>query len=182
MKKNNAPSLVKYSLSIIANQLIAIVMSVFITTVIGFFSSGGFSLLRFILSLAVYVALLYSTSWRAGSSDENRVRLGYLSDNKFRGFIAGLIAAIPGIIFAVLAFVSESGYVLFFEFIGQDGVVVINRFLNLPMGELYQLIEGSPALNILFPMVIPVISGVSYILGRLGISIKQILIYKADEE
>lgn len=182
MKKKNAEALVKYSLRIVANQLIAIVISVFITTVMGFFLSGGFSFVRFILSLVIYLALLHSVSWRAGSSDENRVRIGYLSDNKFRGFIAGLIAAIPGIVFAVLAFLSESGRVSFFEFIGQDGVVVINRFLNQPIGELYQLIAGKPALNILFPLVIPVVSGVSYLLGRHGISIKQILIYKADEE
>ncbi len=182
MKKKNVSTLVKFSLGIIANQLIAIVISVFITTVIGFFSSGGFSFLRFILSFVIYIALLYSTSWRAGSSDENRVRLGYLSDNKLRGFIAGLIAAIPGIVFAVLAFLSESGRVSFFEFIGQDGVVVINRFLNQPIGELYQFIVGKPALNLLFPLVVPVISGISYILGRRGISIKQMLLYKADEE
>ncbi|MBR3848190.1 MAG: hypothetical protein IKM21_02740 [Oscillospiraceae bacterium] len=180
--KNNAWTFVKYALGIVVNQLIAIVMSVFVTTVIGFFSSDGLPFFRFILTSVIYVALLYSTSWRKGSSDENRVKLGYLSDNKLRGFIAGLLAAIPGIVLAVFAFLSESGYVSFFEFMGHDGVVVINRFLNLPIGELYQFIEGRPALNILFPMVIPVVSGISYILGRYGISVRQILIYKADKE
>lgn len=180
--KNNAWTFVKYALSIAANQLIAIVISVFITTVLGFFSSTGLQFFRFLLTSLIYIALLYSTSWRKGSSDENRVKLGHLSDNKFRGFFAGIVAAIPGIVLAVLAFLSECGHVSFFEFMGHDGVVVINRFLNLPIGELYQFIEGKSALNILFPMVIPVVSGVSYVLGRYGISVKQILIYKADKE
>ena len=183
MKKSNALSLIGYALNIVKNQFLAIVAAVLVTTIIGFFSSGGsLELLRFLICFVVYLLLLYVNSWHQGSSDTNRVKLGKIPDNKFRGFLAGLIASIPGIVFAVLAFLSESGYVLFFEFMGQDGIVVINRFINFPLGVLYPLIEGKPALNILFPLFSVIISGIAYILGRHYISIKQIIIYKPDEK
>ncbi len=183
MNRNKAPSLIGYSLSILINQFIAIVISVFVTTVIGFFSSGGFfEILRFLICFLIYFSLIYTNSWRAGSSDTNRIKLGMMPDNKLRGVNAGLVASIPGIVFAVLAFLSESGHFFFFELLEQDGAVLINRFMNFPIGALYALTGGKPALNFLFPLFVPIISGIAYICGRNGISLKQIILYKADEE
>lgn len=183
MNRNKTPSLIGYSFSVLMNQFVAIVISVFVTTVIGFFSSGeSLEILRFLICSLIYFALIYTNSWRAGSSDTNRIKLGIMPDNKLRGFLAGLIASVPGIIFAFLAFLSESGVFFFFEFLEQDGAVVINRFINFPIGVLYSALEGKPALNFLFPLFVPIVSGIAYVLGRSDISLKQIILYKADKE
>ncbi len=182
MKKNEIVSLLKFSGSILVNQFIAILISIFVTNIIAFFSPNGFGLLRFLFSFVIYVLLIYTLAWRRGESDANKVRLSKLYDNKFRGFIAGLLAALPLLIVAFLAFLSESGRVSFFELLGVDGITVINRFINLPIGDLYVFANERPILNLVFPFIIPVVSGVAYILGLFEISLKQILIYKADKE
>ncbi len=182
MKKNEILSLLKYAGSILANQFIAILVAFFVNNMIAFFAPNGLMLLRFLVPFIVYLVLLYTLSWSRGSSDANRIKLSMLYNNKFRGFIAGFIAALPSFVFAVLAFMSESGSASFFEFLGVDGVTAINRFINMPLGNLYVFANENPALNLVFPFFIPVLSGIAYILGINGISLRQILIYKADKE
>ena len=182
MKKNEIVSVLKYALSILSNQFLAIIVSFFVTNMISFFSPNGLMLLKFLIPFVVYLVLLYTSSWGRGSSDANRMRLSMLYNNKFRGFIAGFIAALPSFVFAVLAFISESGRASFFEFLGVDGVTAINRFINIPFGNLYLFANENPAINLIFPFFIPMISGIAYILGINEISLKQILLYKADSE
>lgn len=182
MMKNEILSVLRYAGSILAYQFIAIIVSFFVTNMISFFAPNGLMFLKFLISFIIYLLLLYTLSWGRGKSDANRMRLSLLYNNKGRGFIAGLVATLPSFIVALLAFMSESGSASFFEFLGIDGVTAINRFINLPLGNLYLLANEKPVMNLVFPLFIPVVSGIAYILGVYEISLKQILIYKADKE
>jgi len=182
MNKNELLSVLKLAGNLLLCQLVAVLATLFVTNLITFFSPNGLVLLRIIISVLVYTFLLYVAAWGQAQSDYNKTKTGKLHDNKLRGFVAGLVAALPFFVLALLAFLSESGKMSSFEFLGVDGITAINRFVNLPLGILYNFANGRPMLNFLFPMYMVVISGVAYLLGIFGISLKQIFLYKADEE
>ncbi len=172
----------KFAGTLIVGQFLALLCSLLILTIIGFFSKNGSGAFQSLLCLAVFVVIIYFDSWHKGSEDINKIKLGFIKKNIFKGMLAGLIAIIPSFLLALFAFFSESKNVIFFDFLGIDLFSAINRFWQLPLSFLFNLVNNKPVLNLLIPFFVPVISGVGYLFGLNRISIKQIMLYKGDEK
>ncbi len=181
MKKTNS-GIMGYAFSLIIDQLIAILVSLVATNIINFFAPSGSLLLNFIVCISVYFIICYSDSWSRGCSDSNRIRLGVITDNKLRGFLCGLVATIPGLVFAFFAFLAETGVASFYDVLGADIFTTINRLWHLPLGVLFRYVNEFPLLNFVYPMLLPIISGLGYILGLNEIRLKQIFIYKSTDD
>ncbi len=183
MKKTNS-GIIGYAFSLIIDQLIAIMVSLVATNIINFFAPSGSLLLNFIVCISVYFIICYSDSWSRGCSDRNRIKLGVISDNKLRGFLYGLAAAIPGLVFAFFAYLAETGIASFRDVLGVDIFTTINRLWHLPLGALFRYANEFPVLNFAYPMFLPIISGFGYILGLNEIRLKQVFVYRsiADED
>lgn len=181
MKKTNS-GIMGYAFSLIIDQLIAILVSLVATNIINFFAPSGSLLLNFIVCISVYFIISYSDSWSRGCSDRNRIRLGVIADNKMRGFLCGLIAAIPGLILAFFAFLAETGTASFRDVLGADIFTTLNRLWHLPLGVLFRYVNEFPLLNFVYPMFLPIISGIGYILGLNEIRLKQIFVYRSIDD
>lgn len=180
--KKSLISTIAYSVSLIADQFILILATMLIVNIIGFISKGKMAFLQFLISFVLFVLLVYIDSWIRGSSDCNKIKLGTFGKNSAKGVIAGLIATIPAYIFAIFAYIAESRGIVFVDFLGVDLFTALNRFWQFPLSGLYVFANDNPALNFVIPLILPVVSGIGYIFGLNRISIKQILIYKKDEE
>ncbi len=181
MKKSYI-STIAYAGSLIADQFVLVLATMLIVNIIGFVSKGGMAFLQFLISAVLFVFLIYIDSWIRGSSDCNKIKLGTFRRNAAKGFIAGLIATIPAYVFAIFAYIAESKGIVFVDFLGIDLFTALNRFWQFPLSGLYVFANENPVLNFVIPLFVPFVSGIGYFLGLNRISIKQILIYKKDEE
>lgn len=175
-------STIAYAGSLIVDQLLAVMASMLILNIFSFFSKGKAAFFQFLISVLIFAFIVYIDSWIRGSGDYNKIKLKIFKRNSAKGFIAGLIATIPAYIFAVFAYLAETKGIFFFDFMGTDFFTAMNRFWQLPLGNLYTYANNNPALNFLIPLFVPVVSGIGYIFGLNRISIKQIIIYKKDKE
>lgn len=181
MKKTSS-GIIGYAFSLIIDQLIAILVSLVATNIINFFAPSGSSLLNFIVCISAYFVICYSDSWNRGCSDSNRVKLGVIPDNKLRGFLCGLVAAIPGLTLALLAYLAETGVASFRDVLGVDIFTTLNRMWHLPLGTLFRYANEAPLLNFVYAMFLPIISGFGYILGLNEIRLKQIFVYRSIDD
>lgn len=167
-----------YVLSLLIDQLFAFMAAILITTIVGLLPDT-FSLLRFILSVAIYAGICYGDSWKRGSSDRNRIILGEIRKNYFRGFLAGMIASIPGFILAVFAFLAETNVISVYDAIGMDIFSLLNRMWYNPLGALYDAyVNTTPAINLLIPLFMPIVAGIGYFLGLKDVALKNYFIYR----
>lgn len=173
----------KYAGSLLSDHLLALLAAVLMKNFFLFFSETGFPLLTQLLCLVITFLVFYVDSWKRGCSDGSRIRLGRMPNNYFRGFIVGLIAAIPGFILALGAFVAETGMMSFSEvFDNVDIFTTLNRFWNLPFAGFMEDVNKMPILNFAFPLFMVVVSGIGYILGRFEITLKQFFVYKTVKD
>jgi len=180
--KAKSPNLIAYAGGLIIDHLFALLAALLTSNIINFFSTDGIPVLNLIISATVYFLICYVDAWNRGNTDSNRIRLGIMPDNKFRGVLAGLIAAIPGGILALLATVAELGIAKFYDVFAVDLFTALNRVWHLPLGTLYLFVNENPFGNFLFPLFIPVVSGFGYVMGLKEISLKYIFVYRNREE
>ena len=177
MKKCSV-GILPHARSLFIDHLFALLISLVITNIINFFSSGGIPLLQLISSIFVYFLITYSDSWHRGVSDGNRMKSGAIKKDIFRGFYAGLIASVPGFVLGILAFFVENGSFFVYDMFGVDLFTSLNRLWQLPLSSLYLFVNKVPALNLFYPLVLPVFSEIGYFMGLNGCSLKKYFIYK----
>ena len=132
-----------------------------------------------IFSAVFYLVLLYVLSWENGSKDKIRIDAGRMKRDKFKGAKASLVAAIPNLIFAVLALIgylginkevlsAEGGYITPEWAVNMFGICqVVGAYLNsmyIGIGDYLGLL---PYPYYLFLIIVPSVAvcGVGYFLG-----------------
>lgn len=179
--KNNG--VVRYALSLLADHILAIMAAVLISNFFRFFSDDGFPVITQILCLIILFLVFYVDSWKRGCSDGSRIRLGRMKKNYFRGFIVGLVATIPGLFFAIGAFLAESGIIRFYDLFGElDIFTVFFRIWNLPLAGFFEFANELPVINFVVLLFMPVVAGIGYVLGLHEITLKQVFVYKSEDE
>ncbi len=181
-KNNNSFSLYSFAGSLIVDQFLAVMASFLLTALIGLLAPGGIPSLNILLSLFAYALICYVDSWNRGFSDANRIRLGILPNNKFRGALAGLVAAIPALVLALLAYLTETEVISIFKVFESDIMLFINRFWQLPFSAVFSKVNEMPALNFAFPFFLPIVSGFGYFLGVSEFTLRQIFVYTKNDQ
>lgn len=173
----------KYAGTLLIDQLISVLCSLVIISVLGFFlKDGRGTFLQNLLGFAFFAWIIYFDAWQKGSQDFNKIKLGYIRKSYLKGFLAGLLAALPNIFLATLAFFSENALISSRDFMGVGTISAIFRFWNLPLGMFLPFANETPAFNFIIPLFLPIFSGIGYIFGLNRISIKEIVVYKNDGE
>ncbi len=125
-----------------------------------------------VLSIILFIAMMYSESWRAGQQDRNLMNFGHVDFDKLRGLKASLYSQIPGILFAILAIIHRLTGALPFL------VLSIFKLFYAPFVDLVWVMDQvSPLLYIIMPIFTPVIVHVGYSLGFNGTMLSEKLIY-----
>lgn len=124
------------------------------------------------LSLLILFALLYSTAWREGFRDPNRVKYGHMPRFMAKGVIAGLLADIP---FAVLT----AAYLIMSAVHWHATLIrVIYMVCNIEFTFVINHFNMSVPLLLLLLLPLPAFSQAGYFMGYRQISVLSRLIYK----
>ncbi len=174
-------ALLKFAGGLLIDQLIIIFVYVLLVSVFSFFLAKA-RVIQNILLFLIFFAVCYVDAWKHGDADNNRVRIGVIKKNIFKGFLAGLIASVPMYVIAMFAFLSEINAVSFYDFLGADVFTSVMRFIHAPlMSFMKDAVNAYPGLNFVLPLFICAISGFGYIMGLKRIIIKQIFMYKNSD-
>ena len=128
--------------------------------------------------------LIYPEVWHNATGDSNLVKFKHKKKDKLKGVKIGLIAVIPNYLFLIFLVIAKLGAFPSFP-------MALYKLLNSSVYSVIDVILGGAAsvselaawrLALLFipPLLIPVLSGISYILGFKNISIGEKLIYKKN--
>ncbi len=178
--KNNAKKgdILAFSWSLLVDQFLAIIASFLLTNVIGYFLEGGMSVALSIISIIVSALIFYIDSWSKGDADYKSVSIGVIRKNSFKGLIAGFICSIPLFAVAALAFANEAFGFSSADIIGVDLFVMLNRFIELPLGYFFPLVNKFPLLNFALPLFVPLVSWIGYLLGINQVTLRQLFVYE----
>ncbi len=138
-----------------------------------------------LLCLVILITFIYNITWTLGTKDNNMVRIGHKTEDKLKGFKAGLISIIPYCLFIICLLILKNNVAAKFP----------PAILKLTTASFYsfsELIIGSAAtlkdlslvrfIGLIFlQLIIPVISGISYYLGYKNISLGEKFVYKKKE-
>lgn len=119
-----------------------------------------------IICLVIYLVLSYLEGWRRGERDHNLVLYGHMKEQKNRGFLAGLISQIPGLICAVILLFPSASFET--ARLARYFYIHCNAFLvymddQLAAGAISDIVWS---LSYFLPAVIPVVVvGLAYRLG-----------------
>lgn len=135
-----------------------------------------------VICVMIMVSIIYSEMWKYGDKDRTAVKYKGKKENKRKGFIVGLFAIIPSLIFLIVLTVLKTGwsksfslllfgllntYLYDFIYLIANGATVFGDFA------LWQVL----VIALMF-LVIPITCGISYLFGYNSISISEKLTYK----
>ena len=157
-------------------SLICLVLSF---SVLLMLNSVGGRLLCQLLCFSAAFSIFIQKAWKAGESDQNRVANGTSKEDMLKGCKAGFLAISPFIILAVLLLLSRLGAISY-------NFLYIYRLTNpifMPIS--YSLLPPSQFLNeipiinvavcLILPLLFPLLSGLSYICGYRGITLRSLV-------
>lgn len=127
----------------------------------------------------VYLTV-YTVSWRDGYSEMNRVKCGYTTYNPWKGFYAGLLAIIPHTILwliFVICRIANVDIAFTYRLINFNLLYFINFFVS-PEFKMAEI----PIMNYVcigfYWLIMPLFTGVAFVLGYKRISIMEVLLFK----
>lgn len=132
--------------------------------------------------LSILIATIYYEFSKRGTQDSNLVKFNHKTEDKLLGFKIGVVATIPNYLMLVFLLVSRFG-------IYPDFPMAIYKFLNSSVYSFIDIIASGPVtvaslplwrllLLFILPVIIPIISGISYLMGYKNILIGERLLYK----
>jgi len=138
-----------------------------------------------LLSFIMIIAFASSSVYKQGFKDSNLVRIGHSNRDMFKGFKIGFIGNIPFLVLFVLAVIMAMG-------LAPKFTTVWYAFLNSHYYSIIMCVVGAAKtlsqLNIvqyvalfLLQLIVPVISGIAYILGFKEINLTEKIVYKRGE-
>ncbi|MDR1117196.1 MAG: hypothetical protein LBL09_02990 [Oscillospiraceae bacterium] len=166
----------------LAPQIITILIAHFVFAFATFFLMYFFSLfldeaaaqtVASVVSIILFIAMVYVEAWRVGGQDANLVNFGHMEYDKFRGLKAGAYSQIVGLVLIIAAIV--------YELTGYPHWIFLSAF-KLFYGPFVDIIwlmsQATPFLYFLLLLVAPCAYHIGYSLGYKGFSIGEKLIYK----
>ncbi len=132
-----------------------------------------------LLSVIMLVAFVCKRNYSLGSSEANLVRFGHIDKDTLKGFKIGIIAVLPLVLVYVAGALSNMPVSLY-RILNSYAFGFIDLIVGAAktMGELTAL---KHLLLVLLLAIIPILVGVSYILGFKGINISERLIFKKEK-
>ena len=175
----------KSGISVFLKMLLTIVMSYIVTLslllLLSKVATLGF-ILSFVCCMMIFIAIPYSYIWEIASTDKNKVNYGHESEDMLKGFKIGLIASVPAFLTAVLLLVCTAiakGEFAHYVFILYNAQFLPLFLKVLPLSmKISEINFGVSLLCSLATFVLPVITGIAYVLGYKRISLIDKFIYK----
>lgn len=144
-----------------------------------------FLIISQVFAFLLLCGFIYPEIWHNGTTDSNLVKFKHKNEDKFKGFKIGAVAAVPNYLFLVFLVIANLGVFPSFP-------VALYKFLNSSVYSFIDVIVGSAvavseiavwrlALLFLLPLIIPAVSGVSYLLGYKNISVGEKFVYKKNK-
>lgn len=131
-----------------------------------------------VICVLIYLGLIYSTAWREGDKDPNRVKYGHIKKCMAKGFAASLFTSIPFIIIYAVYLVTNL-------INPKDLSAIISaalfRATNIQFIVFNSDIVNLPILCFIFLLPLPIISGLGYIAGYKHFSITSKIVYKSKK-
>lgn len=128
--------------------------------------------------ILIGAALIYSTAWREGNRDPNRVHYGHMRKFPAKGLVAGLLASIPYFLLWLAFLLSQSAAA------GSSAAVVLEvvyRICNLQYVVLNDAVIRLPAACFVFLLPLPLFSAAGYLAGYRHFAILPLLMYKKSK-
>lgn len=125
-----------------------------------------------VVNIIILSMLIYPKSWDEGFRDPNRVKYGHMNKFLYKGFVAGLLADIPFIlVYIVFIVCSLTKW-------NKEIMLLLMYVFNMTFFSLIKDLQQMPIALVVILLPVPIISGVSYILGYNQIMISRKIIYK----
>lgn len=135
-----------------------------------------------IFSIVLVGGVIYGTVWDIGNKDISAVKYGNKTEDKMRGVIIGLFAAIPSVIIYILLVLSKLE-IMKPEFL--NTYRLFNAHFHGVLTYIYSGAKSATDLSVfkilccgLLQLYLPLISGVAYFLGYKDIKISEKIVYK----
>lgn len=132
-----------------------------------------------IISMLIYIALVYSVAWQEGNKDPNRIKYGHMNKFMAKGLVAGLLASIPYAILTTAFVVSQA---ILKEKITGIVINTVYRIFNIQYIVFGDGFLKFPVVCFLLLLVLPAISTVGYIAGYHKIVLISKIIYKNQKK
>lgn len=174
-------SYLKWGLSLFFDHVIALIGSVLVVGFLGSWSHWVVSLICTVICIALACFLPYHDSWKAGASDQLFQKRNGGEISPIRGLISGLFATIPSFLIAAFAFVCNVCEISVGTFMDQGIHELVYRIWFFPFASIFSWIEKSPILYFLPLVVIPVASGLGYVLGLRKLFLRDYLYYQREK-
>lgn len=127
------------------------------------------------LCLVLYIFCCYVDIWRKALRDFNLVKYEYITYNKYRGLLAGLVADIPGLIVIILILVTQAA--------GAASYVDVFKVAYFALYSPFVMLVSTFSGNILYflPLIIPPVAGaLAYHCGYHNIGLVAKFMYNTD--
>lgn len=136
------------------------------------------------LSLIMVIAFSGNASYKQGFKDSNLVKIGHTKRDTLKGFKTGLVGNIPFFALFVMAVVMSVGLApefrtVWYAFLNSHYYSAVIWIMG-NASTLSQLSILQYVLLFLLQLIVPVISGVAYVLGLKEINISEKLVYKKE--
>ena len=139
-----------------------------------------------LISALIILAFAHGILWKLGDSDANLVAFDHISEDKWRGFKIGAMASLPGAAAFVIAVIAKLGllpasFIAVYRFVNYQFFTLGNLFFTRLLTD-YSLVSWPMLLgSASIMLILPLISGVMYILGYRHFTLSN-LIYKKKKE
>lgn len=131
-----------------------------------------------LICVLIYFGLVYSTAWREGNRDPNRVKYGHIKKFMAKGFVAGLIASIPYFIITTLFVISRASAESTFGTV----MNIIYRFVNIQYVVFGDGFLKYPICCFALLLVLPVAAELGYLAGYRNLIIITKIVYKNQKK
>lgn len=143
-----------------------------------------------IISLVIFIAMIYSAMWHDGDRDRNLVDFHHIEKDMLKGLKIGLFAMIPSMLTSILLVLSATGVVKPIPDLGLNVAELIFRVINFYAIHIINAFippESTPTwggifLVTLIPLMIPLVNGAAYVLGFNRIALLSRLVYKGKDK
>lgn len=149
-------------------------------------SQWVFYTLTQVFNLIVLITVIWQVVYYMGFRDSNMVRTGHMKEDLYKGFKIGAIAQVPWFVFLIASVVLNLRFSIYRIFNSAYYWLVTAIAGTFKGKEIAAITMGNIGVFkiILFALVlliVPVISGVIYVLGYKGIDIFSKFIYKKNK-
>ncbi len=168
--------------SLIGGQVLAMLISLMVSSLLGRFENSYIIAAMYIICLVFGLFFSYHEGWIAGASDKIYINSKQIDFIPSHGFIAGAIASILNLVIAFLAFLSAITPLGEITVMGQAVFEIVYRIWFWAFSVIFNAIEAVPILHFLPVVAMPLACGFGYIAGVKGFRLSEYIFYKKDNK